>query len=104
MDPMDGMAAAWKDHPLKGGLHSIGLHRSYVNGLARPLLRGWLHTAVGLLGVLISITGVLPPAAHTFVMLTTFGYVASAHFHMVPVAMSAQVISSPPCLFCIENH
>jgi hypothetical protein len=94
---MDGMAAAaWKDHPLKGGLHSIGRHRSYVNGLARPLLRGWLHTAVGLLGLLISIAGVLPPAAHTFVMLTTFGYVASACFHMVPLARAwTEVISCP---------
>lgn len=94
--------AARAPHPLSLAWWArFGRHASYGNGLPRPLLRGWLHFAVLLLGAaalaarhdhaatalpaaLRDTAAALNPTAHSFLAATLISYVGSVAFHLLP--------------------
>ena len=96
-----GAAPHGSPHPLS--VHwwrRFGVHETYGNGLPRPLLRGWLHFVVLLLGVAALAAGneraaaalppplrrasVLNPQARSFLAATLVSYVGSVAFHLLP--------------------
>lgn len=94
--------AARPPHPVSlAWWANFGRHTAYGNGLPRPLLRGWLHFAVLLLGAaalaarhdhaatalpaaLRDIAAALNPTAHSFLAATLISYVGSVAFHLLP--------------------
>ena len=75
----------------------FGCHNFYGNGLPRPQMRGWLHTACVIIGMSRLLT--TPGAAalggeavvdRWFVGFTLIGYMGSVNFHMVPYSTAQQ--------------